>query len=164
MSDPLPLSTESLAKQMERLSEELRTTTKDSSEKRHAMNGAVTGAVMALREAMDLQQNRIVLLEKTAQETTETLIEVRGMSKVVQLISTRLVGDDAFKTTGLVQEVVELKIKTENRLTAVEDEQEDVQGKIKALRIIIWTVGALGAGITWLQSTGFLQFAANGHK
>lgn len=160
MSEQTPISTEALIKGMEVLSAELKVATKDSSDKRHQMNGAVSTAVMALRETMELQSTRIQVLEKTAKETTETLFAVRDMSGVVRDISDRLIGNDKYKTTGLVQEVVELRTEYRIKVAVLEAKQEKVDGQIKFLRGVIVAVGVMGAIVTFLQSSGLLHFLA----
>jgi len=153
------MDTSDLVKRFDRLADAVQAIALDSAEKRHAANGATNGVILAIQNATEAHALRIDVLEKTAKETSETLVIVKDMATTIQALSDRMVGNDKMKTEGLVQEVKIIRIDVDN----LKEGQRETTAKVQAVRYVVLVIGMLGAVVTWLQTTGFLQIFARAH-
>lgn len=171
---PYLVTTPELVEEMAKL----RTKLSEAMEKRHEGNGALNSALLAFQNTSEEQGLRLEVVEKVMLQDLPKLV------RDIEIIKTRIVGDDAMKTGGLIQQMNALDREVQGltpRLVAVETLVEKVkvnEAKIEAVTVLAksnaWDlkvmkiVGAsvttvlvgLGGFITWLKATEVIKFLA----
>ena len=148
----------------------------EAREKRHEGNGALNDAFLAFQNTAEEQGARLEVVEKVM------LHDMPRLVRDIQIIRERIVGDDALKTVGLVQQMNALDRDLQAihpRLDAVEEVAKKVTGMetkletvsvlatntswdLKVMKIVGAAVGTvlitLGGFVTWAKATDVVNF------
>lgn len=133
-----PVTTPELVEELAKL----RTLISESREKRHEGNGALNDALLAFQNTSEAHHERLEVVEKVMLHDFPILV------RDIQIIKTRIVGDDAMKIPGLVQQMntLDRDVQALNpRLEVV----EAVVEKVKIMEVKLETVSVLATATSW---------------
>ncbi len=120
----------------------LRTMLAEAREKRHEGNGALNDALLAFQNTSEEQGQRLEVVEKVM------LHDLPQLLRDMQIIKFRIVGDDAMKTPGLVQQMNALDREVQ-LLQPRMDAVEKVVITVKVMETKLDTVSTLATATSW---------------
>lgn len=133
-----PVTTPELVEELAKL----RNLITEAREKRHDGNGALNEVLLAVQNTSETHHERLEVVEKVMLHDFPMLV------RDIQIIKTRIVGDDAMKIPGLVQQMNSLDRDVQAltpRLEAVESAAE----KVKLMEVKLETVNVLATSTSW---------------